>query len=290
MTARPPARSPIPRIGYFLLGIGVVALLGALVADPFVEVPAGHRGVLFSLAQGVLSRQLGEGTHVVVPFVEKAVLYDVRTRTFTMSDESAEGEIRGDAGLSTLTKDGQEVKVDLSVRFHPDPENVFRLHQSVGQDYLNKVIRPEIRSQTRLAIAQYPVSDVYSVKRTEVEKLINDRLRASLSGHHVIVDEVLLRNIVFSKAYADAVELKQIAQQRAQRMEYVLQKAALEKQQKILEAQGDAASISLRGQAIRQNARVVQYEYARKIAPNVSTIVTDGKSGKIPFAAGAPAK
>ena len=98
--------------------------------------------------------------------------------------------------------------------------------------------------------------------------------------------QVLLRDLHFSDAYAAAIEQKQIAQQNAQRMQYVLLKAEQEKKQKILEAQGDARSIALRGHAIAQNARVVQYEYARKIAPNVSTIITDGRS--LPFSSPQP--
>jgi regulator of protease activity HflC (stomatin/prohibitin superfamily) len=153
----------------------------------------------------------------------------------------------------------------------------------VGPDYINKIIRPEIRSQTRVVIAEFPIDDVYSRKRELVQQRISERLTRSLSNNDIIVDEVLLRDIRFSQAYAEAVERKQISEQNAQRMVYVLQKAELEKRQKILEAQGDARSIQLRGRAIAQNARVVQYEYARKIAPNVSAIITDGRSVNVPF-------
>jgi hypothetical protein len=73
----------------------------------------------------------------------------------------------------------------------------------------------------------------------------------------------------------------------AQRKDYELQIAQKEKQRKILEAQGEARSIELRGQAIAQNSRVVQYEYARKIAPNVGAIITDGQNVNVPFS-GAP--
>jgi regulator of protease activity HflC (stomatin/prohibitin superfamily) len=269
-----------------LLGWGALAILAFLFlfARPLVTVGAGQRAILFSLSGGTLSRQLGEGTHFIVPFVQRPVFYDVRTQTYTMSGIHWEGEVQGDDSLSALTSDGQVVTVEISVRFHPDPERIYRLHQRVGQDYVNKIIRPEIRSQTRVAIAEFPVDDVYSKKRETVQSRISERLKRSLGANDIVVDEVLLRNIQFSEAFARAVEQKQIAQQNAQRMLYVLQKAALEKKQKILEAQGDARSIQLRGRAIAENARVVEYEYARKIAPNVSAIVTDGRNVKVPFA------
>jgi prohibitin 2 len=262
---------------------GILLLLAFLIANPLLTVGAGQRAVLFSLTGGTMSRQLGEGTHLIIPFIQRAVFYDVRTQTYTMSGTQWEGEVKGDDSLSALTSDGQVVTIDISVRFHPNAATIYRLHQRVGPHYATKIIRPEIRSQTRVAIAEFPVGDVYSRKREEVERRITERLTRSLAQNDIVVDEVLLRNVTFSPAYAAAIEQKQIAQQNAHRMHYVLQKAEMEKRQKILEAQGDARSIQLRGQAIAQSPRIIQYEYARKIAPNVSAIITDGRSASLPF-------
>ncbi|BCM91718.1 hypothetical protein IAD21_03593 [Abditibacteriota bacterium] len=258
-----------------------------LILNPFVTVPAGHRAVLFSLSGGTQNRQLGEGVHFVFPFLQSAIFYDVRSQTYTMSARSWEGEVKGDDSLTALTSDGQALQVELSVRFHPDPNRVARLHQRVGPDYANKIIRPAARSQTRVAFAEYPVSVAYSEKREVIEKRIADGLRQSLGQNDLILDEVLLRDITFSPAYAKAVEAKQIAQQNSQRMNYVLQRAQIQKQITVLNAEGDARSIQLRGQAIKQNTRVIEYEYARKIAPNVSAIITDGRSN-LPFTAPKP--
>ena len=279
-----------PRAGRWVAAIIAFLVAWWLLPKCLVTVPAGERAVLFSLSGGMLSRQLPEGTHFIVPFVQRPIFYDVRTQTYTMSSQSWDGEMHGDDSLSALTSDGQAVNVEISVRFHPDAANLHRLHQKIGPDYANKIIRPEIRSKTRVVIAEFTVDDVYSAKRELVQQRIAEMLTQSLAGNDIVVDEVLLRNIQFSPAYAAAIEQKQIAQQNAQRMQYVLQKAEAEKQQKILQAQGDARAIQLKGRAIAQSARVVQYEYARKIAPNVSTIITDGKGAAVPFAGGQTVK
>ena len=57
-------------------------------------VGAGQRAVLFSWAGGMLARQLNEGTHFIVPFVQRPIFYDVRTQTYTMSEVSWEGEMK----------------------------------------------------------------------------------------------------------------------------------------------------------------------------------------------------
>ena len=63
----------------------------------------------------------GEGLTLLIPFTQTAVIYDVRTVTYTMSKTPNEGDIRGDDSMTTLTSDGQQVDIDLSVRYHPDP-------------------------------------------------------------------------------------------------------------------------------------------------------------------------
>ena len=57
-----------------------------------------------------------------------------------------------------------------------------------------------------------------------------------------------------------------------------MEKEELEKQRKIIDAEGEAQSIKLRGDALAKNPMLIQYEYVQKIAPNVQTIITDGKS------------
>ncbi len=278
-------RRSVPAIFKWLPAVLGVLLLLALVAKPFVTVGSGQRAVIFSLRGGTLPGQLNEGIHFLAPFLQSVVFYDVRTQTYTMSATTWEGEVKGDDSLTALTSDGQVVKIEISVRFRLDADKIYNLHQKVGPDYANKIIRPLIRSQVRVTVAQFPVNDVYSAKREEIERRIAASLKKTLAENDITLDEVLLRDVQFSEAFAGAIEQKQIAQQNAQRMQYVLQKASKEKQQKILEAQGDARSIQLRGRAIAQNARVVQYEYARKIAPNVSAIITDGKNVTVPFTA-----
>ena len=277
------AKQPRPNRGLVVLVVFIGLLVVFMIANPILLVGAGKRAVLFSLTGGTLPRELGEGMHLIIPFVQKAKLYDVRVRTYTMSGLHSEGDVQGDDSMKALTSDGQEVTVDLSVRFHPDPPKVWKLHQNIGLLYVSKIIRPEIRSQTRVVIAQYPVEQVYSSKREAIQTEISELLKASLGKNNIVVEEVLLRNIQFSPDYALAVERKQIAEQDAKRMIHVLDKAKLEKEEKILIAQGDARSIELRGEAIAQNARVVQYEYARKLGPNVAAIITDGKNITVPF-------
>jgi len=267
-----------------LIGLGVFVVASWLV--PFyVIVPAGHRAVVFSLSGGVKPTQLGEGLHLIKPFVERAEYFDVRKQTYSMSETDWEGDVRGNDAMSTLSSDGQQVTVELSVRYHLDPENVWRLYQKIGRNYQGDIIRPELRSHTRVAIAEFPAVKVFSAERRTIEQNIERRLTPKLARNYIIVDEVLLRNVRFSPEFQKAISDKQIAQQNAQRMRYVLDKERLEKERRIVLAEGEAMAIRLKGQAVDANTKVTTYEYARKIAPNIHTIITDGQ--RVPMPAGA---
>jgi len=44
------------------------------------NVEGGHRAVIFNRISGVSSDVIGEGTHFLVPWFQRFILFDVRTR------------------------------------------------------------------------------------------------------------------------------------------------------------------------------------------------------------------
>lgn len=264
-----------------VLPVVLVAVLLFLIFRPYMVVPAGHCAVVLNLASRQY-RQMGEGFHFVMPIADQVEFFDLRKQTYSMSKTSWEGEVRGDDSMRALTADGQEATVELSLRFRLDPQNVWKLRRDIGRDYISKIIRPELRSHVRIAVAEFPASKVYSSERRTVESNIETRLREKLAKNYIIVEEVLLRDVRFSDAFQAAIIQKQIAQQNAERMKYVLEKEKLERQRKVILAEGEAEAIRLKGQAIAQNSRIVSYEYAMKVAPNIKGIITGGGSIPVP--------
>jgi regulator of protease activity HflC (stomatin/prohibitin superfamily) len=248
-----------------------------ILANTVLVIDAGKVAVIFNTISGNLSVRY-PGTNLLIPGVQKAIPYDTRVQTYTMSATYNEGEVKGDDAIDCLTRDGQVVRMDISVRFHVDPVKATSLHQDIGPDYVSKVVRPEVRSSVRLAVSAYAVTEVYSEKRTEIQKNVIDSLHPKLSKNFLILDEVLIRNVRFTVEFEKAIEQKQIAQQQAQQMQYVLEKEKLEKERKIIEAQGEAEAIRLKAVVLASNPALIQYEYVQKIAPGIKTIITDGKS------------
>lgn len=263
----------VKKVAYVVIGFFVLLLLFAT----FKTVPAGHRAVVFNNVSGGLSVR-GEGLTVLVPFMQALTMYDVRTATYTMSRMANEGQIRGDDSVQALTSDGQEVAVDVSILYHPDPLKIDRLHREIGPDYEAKIVRPSGRSVTRTSVSKYAVIDVYGNKRSEIQNEVQAELKALFDKSYLILDSLLVRNVDFSTEFKKAIELKQIAQQEAERKKYELEKEKIEKDRKIIAAEGDADAIRLRGEALSRNPALIQYEYVQKIAPGIQTIITDGRS------------
>jgi prohibitin 2 len=257
-----------------LIGLVVIIVL-IFMFKIYIVVDPGERAVIFNKATGNLRVTPNEGFYFLIPLIEEPTIYDVKAKTYTMSIATLEGELKGDDSLQALTADGQTVLLDISVRYHPDIDNLVKLHRRIGIDFVNKVLRPQVRSIVRMIVSEYPVLDVYSGKRMLIQSAIERALGDSFKKNFIICDEVLLRNVQFSRDFSQAIENKQIAQQDAQRMKYVLEKQELEKKRKIIEAEGDAESLRLKGKALADNPALIQYEYVKLLAPNIQAIVTD---------------
>ena len=232
---------------YILIGLIIIFVLIFLFRI-YIVVDPGEKAVIFNKATGNLRVTPNEGFYFLVPLIEEPTVYDMKARTYTMSIATLEGEVKGDDSLQALTADGQTVLLDISVRYHPDGDNLDKLHRRLGVDFVNKVLRPQVRSIVRMIVSEYPVLDVYSGKRMLIQAEIEKRLRDSFKKNFIICEEVLLRNVQFSNEFQQAIENKQIAQQEAQRMKYVLEKQELEKKRKIIEAEGESEVAAPEGQ------------------------------------------
>ena len=259
--------------GYFL----VLILLVLFFAGAVVKVDAGERAVIFNTFCGVEKRVLGEGIHVILPFVQRATLYDVKqsTYSFVSEDQNRQGIIVGNE-IHSLTSDAQKVDVELTVRVRPKPEELWKLHKFIGPDYLSKIIVPKARTVLREVLASYPVEDVYSVKRQEIQNKIQELLHGDLQKNYFIdIEEVLIRNVRFSKEFQDSIDRKQQAYQEFLKMEYILEAERAKRDAKISQAEGEAKAINLRVNALRANPDFIKYRRAQVFGKRAKLIFSE---------------
>jgi regulator of protease activity HflC (stomatin/prohibitin superfamily) len=238
--------------------------------------------VVFDRIRGGVQTEhvLREGLNFVNPFTSTVILFDVRSQTHTMSNSIEEGQVQGADGITTKSFDGQNVDIDVSIRYSVDPDQVAVIYQNLGTDYVAKVVLPTVRSAVRDVFSAFPADDIYSAKREQIAKELQELVRKELAGRGILVDELLLRNIQFTPEYFAAIENKQIEQQAALRKGYELEIARKEAEVRRIAAEGEAQSNDIRGAALRANPRVIQYDYVRKMAPNVTALVVGEKDLK----------
>jgi regulator of protease activity HflC (stomatin/prohibitin superfamily) len=259
-------------------------LIGALLfvvlsfgSQCLLVVPAGTRAVVFNSLSGLDINPRGEGLHLLLPVIESPIFYDVRTQTYTMAAQRQESALQTDDALGVLSADGQQISLDVSVRFRLDPAQVSHLHQTIGPNYLDKVIRPEVRTVVRNELALHRAIAIFSDEREQIQEAMQAQLASKFADNDLILQDVFLRNVRFSEQFQSAIEQKQIAEQEKERERFLVEKAELEKQRAIIQAEGEASAIQLKGNALKQNPEIVQLEYVQKLAPGTRAIVTSAE-------------
>ncbi len=258
-----------------LTGIIVVLLVLAFIAVSIRYVPVGHAMVKFNILTKKFTVS-GEGITLVPPLIYNTYIYDLRRQEYTMTSRKGEGRKANiDDSLWAPTSEGLQVGIDLTTWYRVDPDKLVYIHRKIGPDYAEKIVRPTIRSVVRHVISEYKVMDVYSAKRRLIQQEVEKRIKKMLEPDGFVIDGVVLRDVHFTPGFAKAIEEKQIAQQEAERMNYVLLKEQKEAERKKIEAEGEAKKIDIVSRALKQNPQYLKYLYVSKLSDKIQVVVAD---------------
>ncbi|MCK4755493.1 prohibitin family protein [candidate division WOR-3 bacterium] len=230
--------------------LGASVLGGIMILASLLRiVPAGSVGVQVLFGKVLVKSTLSEGLNIVNPFINLEIM-TVRTQAYTMSIAAEEGQRYGDDAILSLTKDGLEIAMDLTVWYHLDASEAAIVFQKIGKDYVAKIVRPAARTAIRNTTVKYNAVEIYSEKREEVQTEINKQLEKDLEERGIVLEKVLLRNIQLPVKVKNAIEAKLEAEQDAQKMEFVLLKEIKEADRKKIEAGGIAAAQRIIAQSL----------------------------------------
>jgi prohibitin 1 len=183
----------------------------ALLTRLFLRVvPGGHRAVIFDRFSGVKKDVIGEGTHFLVPWLQKAITYDVRTKPRNIS-------------TTTGSKDMQMISLTLRVLHRPDVKRLPVIYQSLGLDYDDRVL-PSIGNEVLKAIvAQFDAGELIT-QRELVSARIREDLVKRAREFNIYLEDVSITHLTFGQEFTNAVEQKQVAQQEAERAKFIVEK------------------------------------------------------------------
>uniref|UniRef100_A0A8C1KM77 Prohibitin n=1 Tax=Cyprinus carpio TaxID=7962 RepID=A0A8C1KM77_CYPCA len=106
----------------------------------------------------------------------------------------------------------------------------------------------------------------------QVSLLIRRDLIERAKDFNIILDDVAITELSFSKEYTAAVEAKQVAQQEAQRAQFYVEKAKQDQRHKIIQAEGEAEAAKMLGQAVMKNPGYLKLRRIRA-AQNIAKTV-----------------
>ena len=273
---------PVNRYGGIVRSIGIVIVLLGLMFSAVKVIQPGKVGVQTLFGQ-VQNEVLNSGLHVINPLVD-VTLFSIQTENYTMSAKSGEGQVEGDDAIRVLSSDGLEVTIDLSVLYKVTPSRAPYIYQNIGEDYVDKIVRPVTRTAIRDNAVNYQAVDLYSSKREEFQFKINKTISDNFAKNGLEVQQILVRNITLPASVRQSIESKIQAEQDAQKMQFVLQKERQEADRIRVEAQGIAdyqkiISTGLTEQQLQYQTILAQRDIA--LSPNTKIIIMG--SGKAPI-------
>ncbi|KAK1747925.1 prohibitin family protein [Skeletonema marinoi] len=207
--------------------------IGAFTVNSCIyNVDGGERAVMFdTLRGGILPDVRNEGTHFMIPVVQKPIIIDVRTKP---------REIPSVTG----TKDLQMVNIKLRVLWRPVIEKLPQLYRELGTDFDERVL-PSIGNEVlKSVVAQYNAEELLS-KRAEVSNRIKTELIKRGAHFHLTLDDVAITHLTFGREFMRAIESKQVAFQEAERQQYVVQRAEQERIASVTRAEGEAEAATI---------------------------------------------
>jgi prohibitin 1 len=254
--------------------IALVVLVLLLIGGPVKVVPAGHVGVK-DLFGSVSPDVLQPGVSLVVPF----------TRVHRMSIQTQ--EVKETAEVPS--KEGLTMELEGSLLYRLDPTKAAEVYKTVGTNYPEILVYPQVRSAIREITASYEAKALYSAAREQISRETFELFKKMTMGKGVIAEAVLLRKIGLPPLVAQAIQEKLKREQEAEQMKFVLQKEQQEAERKRIEAKGIADFQQIVAQGI--SAQLLEWkgiEATEKLAssPNTKIVVVGNPKSGLPIILG----
>lgn len=266
-------------VSVYALALGFMLLVLVLAPRIFINVPAGHVGVLWLRLFGgtMTSSYLDEGMHVIFPW-DEVIIYDARLQNRARI-------------YDTISSNGLGMQVEIAIRYRINRDTVGFLHQMVGPDYDEVLVYPEIGAHARELIARYTPEQLYSETRAFIQAQLLERMvtqlgaslgNQSVRGRLVDVEDVLIRSVNLPPRIQSAIERKAEQYQASLEYDFRLQREQKERERKKIEAEGirdfqDTVAKTITPEYLR--LRGIEATMSLATSQNSKIIVIGGKDG-----------
>ena len=213
--------------------LAVIALAGI---GGCTQVDAGNLGVVMKWGE-IQDLALQEGIHFRTPV--KTQIVNISTRVHKM-----------EASATASSKDLQVVSTKIALNYRLDASRIVEIFRNIGTRVVveNTIIDPALQESLKKATAQYTAEELIT-KRQQVKETLGDSITLTLAKSDILVTELSITDFQFDAQYQQAVESKQVAEQRALTARNDLARIKVEAEQAEAKARGTANAMLARAEA-----------------------------------------
>ena len=231
--------------------IGVAILIFAVIimasSGTYVVQP-GFRGVEVTMGK-VSPAFKPEGFGIKAPFI--TAIHPISIRQQTAEDKA-----------ECYSSDLQQIVVDLRVLFRIPESSVVKLFQEYYGDPFESLIAPRVQEALKEVAALQSAEQI--VKNREQIKTQALEITRRKVGSLLVIEDIVVQNIALTRELEHAIEAKMVQEQEAAKSKYFQQRAQIDADTAVIQAKGEAESIRIRGQALKENPAFVDLKIVDK--------------------------
>lgn len=248
-------------VALLIFVVAVMASSGTYVVQP------GYRGVEVTMGR-VSSTFKPDGFGFKAPFATTIIPISVRQQT--ARDEA-----------ECYSSDLQQIHIELRVLFRIPEGSVVKLFRGYDGSVFETLVAPRVHEALKEVAASQSAEQV--VKNREQIKTRSLELVRKKIGTLLVIEDIVIENIKLTKELEHAIEAKMVQEQEASKSKYLQQRAQIEADTAVIKAKGEAESIRIRGDALKQNPAFVDLQIVDKWDGITPLVVGGGDNVVLPL-------
>lgn len=249
---------------------GIILIAMLLLIDSCSIVNPGTRGILVTMGS-VSNSVLDEGVHFKFPLFQKIVKIPVRVQQASFEE------------LPAASASMQDVFSDVNLSYHIKPDKVNVYYKTFGRkpsDVMDYLLSAKLQEIVKATTNKYSTEQLLN-NRAEVRDIIYKRVNEVAILHNVVIDEFSMTNFSFGRAYQNAIEEKQVMEQKAETARRAKEVAQQEGEAKIIAAKAEAESNRLRQLSLTNE--LIRYEEVMVLKTKWNGVLPQVTGGGIPL-------
>ena len=249
-----------------LVGVAILIFVFILVlsTSSYVVQP-GFRGVEVTLGK-VSPVFKPEGFGFKTPLISTIVPVTIRQQTSQLQ-------------AACYSSDLQQVNMDIRVLYRVPESSIVKIYQGYAGDHFDSLIAPRVQEALKEVTALDTAEQIVK-NREEIKNKALAAARIKISDL-LLVDDIVIQNIQLSSELETAIEAKMVQEQEADKAKFTQQKAQIEADNVVIKARGDAESIRIRGEALKQTPAFIDLQIVEKWDGKAPLVVGGNTGGGV---------